>query len=292
MEDRNSTHCLFACDLHGRTRRYEKLFEAVRDETPGAVFLGGDLMPHGLMPASDGGHEHRDFLHDFLVPRFTRLMKELGRRYPRVFLILGNDDGRAWEGDFVDASSSGIWEYAHNKRIDFGSYRVYGYSYVSPTPFLLKDWEKYDVSRYVDPGCVSPEEGFRTVPIPDNEKKYSLIKEDLEGLAGGDILGNAVFLFHTPPHRTLLDRAALDGKMVDHVPLDVHVGSIAVRRFIEARQPLLTLHGHIHESSGITGFWRDKIGRTAMFSAAWHGPELALVSFDLEKLEEADRWLM
>jgi len=34
---------------------------------------------------------------------------------------------------------------------------------VPPTPFLLKDWEKYDVSAYVDPGCVSPEEGYHRV---------------------------------------------------------------------------------------------------------------------------------
>ena len=102
----------------------------------------------------------------------------------------------------------------------------------------------------------------------------------------------AVFLFHTPPHETALDRAALDGMMVDYVPLDVHVGSIAVRRFIEARQPLLTLHGHIHESARLTGSWRDKIGETHLFSAAHDGPELALVRFDLENPEDATRTLI
>ena len=71
--------------------------------------------------------------------------------------------------------------------------------------------------------------------------------------------------------------------MVDHVPLDVHVGSIAVRRFIEARQPRLTLHGHVHESARLTGSWRDRIGRTLMLGAAHDGPELALVRFDLER---------
>ena len=35
-------------------------------------------------------------------------------------------------------------------------------------------------------------------------------------------------------------------KMIDYAPLDVHVGSIAVRRFIESRAPYLTLHGHVH----------------------------------------------
>ena len=56
-------------------------------------------------------------------------------------------------------------------------------------------------------------------------------------------LSRAVFLFHTPPYNTGLDRAALDGKKVNYVDLDVHVGSIAVRRFIESKQPLLTCTG-------------------------------------------------
>ncbi len=102
----------------------------------------------------------------------------------------------------------------------------------------------------------------------------------------------AVLLFHTPPHETRLDRAALDGRAIDDVPLDVHVGSIAVRRFIEETQPLVTLHGHIHESARLTGGWRDRIGETHLFSAAHDGPELALVQFDLEKPADAERLLL
>ena len=101
-----------------------------------------------------------------------------------------------------------------------------------------------------------------------------------------------MFLFHAPPHDTVLDRAALDGKMIDHVPLDVHVGSIAIRRFVEQRQPLLTLHGHVHESARLMGAWRQQLGRTWIFGAAHDGPELALVRFDLEAPESAIRELL
>ena len=80
--------------------------------------------------------------------------------------------------------------------------------------------------------------------------------------------------------------------MIDGVPLDVHVGSIAMKRFIEENQPLVTLHGHIHESASLTGAWREKIGRTHMFQAAHDGPELALVRFDLEDLDSATRELI
>jgi Icc-related predicted phosphoesterase len=79
---------------------------------------------------------------------------------------------------------------------------------------------------------------------------------------------------------------------MEHAPLDPHVGSIALRRLIEARQPLVTLHGHIHESARLTGAWRDRIGRTICLSAAHDGPELALVRFDPGAPEHATRELV
>ncbi|MDP8207598.1 MAG: hypothetical protein P9L92_13105 [Candidatus Electryonea clarkiae] len=77
-----------------------------------------------------------------------------------------------------------------------------------------------------------------------------------------------------------------------HAPLDVNVGSIAIKRFIEEKQPLLSLHGHIHESARLTGSWQDQIGRTKLFSAAHDGEELALVRFDIGDLDSASRELL
>ena len=192
----------------------------------------------------------------------------------------------------LDGAVYGYWEYIHGRRVALGEYHVVGYNCVPPTPYLLKDWERYDVSRFVDVGCVSPEEGRYSVPVPDREKKYSTIKADLEDLTAGLDFTRTICLFHSPPHRTNLDRAALDGKMIDQVPLDVHVGSIAIRRFIENCQPLLTLHGHIHESAGLTGCWCDQIGRTIMLTAAHDGPELALVRFDPDNPSKAAREIL
>ena len=149
-----------------------------------------------------------------------------------------------------------------------------------PTPFQLKDWERFDVGRGVDPGCVSPEEGQRTVPIDPRVIRWSTIAGELDELTGTADLADAVFLFHAPPYRTHLDRAALDGRMVEHVPVDVHVGSVAIRRFLEARGPAVAMCGHIHEAARLTGHWRDQVGRTAVLGAAHDGPELALVRFD------------
>lgn len=283
--------CLFVSDLHGRLERYRKLARVIREARPAGVFLGGDLLPFPLSVLLQDGTPD-DFVHDFLAPLLRELRKEMAANYPPVFLILGNDDPRAEEPAFVDGESEGLWTYAHGRTLSLGAYRVYGYSFVPPTPFQLKDWERYDVSRFVDPGCVSPEEGRRTVAISPSEARYATIQKDLELLMGQDPMERAILLFHTPPYRTKLDRAALDGKKVDHAPLDVHVGSIAVQRFIERRQPLVTLHGHVHESAHLTGSWRDRIGRTHLFSAAHDGPELALVRFDPDRPQDASRVLV
>ncbi len=281
------TECLFVSDLHGRRDRCRKLFDAIARERPRAVFVGGDILPHFAGRGGEG-----DFLSGYFLAELARLREELGADYPRVFVILGNDDGRLAEKTLEDAGRAGLISYVHGRKEELDRWTVYGYSYVPPTPFRLKDWERYDVSRHVDPGCVPPDEGARTVKVPRDEIEFATIKDDLAALAGSDDLSNAVFLFHAPPHESGLDRAALDGMKIDHVPLDVHVGSIAIRRFIEERSPLVTLHGHVHESARLTGTWRARIGRTVALSAAHDGPELALVRFDLEDPDGASRELL
>jgi Icc-related predicted phosphoesterase len=283
------TRALFVSDLHGRLDRYDKLLAAMSEERPGAVFLGGDLLPFGAPLLPDGGD---DFLIDWLGPRLEVLRARLGPAYPRVLAIFGNDDPRAEESSLGELERRGLVEHAHGRRLLLGSQVVYGYACVPPTPFALKDWERYDVSRFVDPGAVSPEEGHRSTPVPDAETRWGTIASDLEALVGAEDVSRALFLFHAPPYRTALDRAALDGRAVDHAPLDVHVGSIAIRRFIETRQPLATLHGHVHESARLTGAWQERIGRTVCLSAAHDGPELALVRFDLEAPAAASRELL
>jgi len=72
----------------------------------------------------------------------------------------------------------------------------------------------------------------------------------------------AVFNLHVPPKGTALDQAPeLDSTLKPVVRggsvVMTSAGSQAVREVIERHQPLVALHGHIHESRGIT-----KIGRT------------------------------
>ena len=277
----------FVSDLHGRTARYRTLFDLVRKEKPRGVFFGGDLLPHGMDLSWRTSPQQEDFLEDFVIPELRQLKKDLGEEYPRMFFILGNDDPRIHEETLFAAEKENLLEYIHSRKVEYGPFRVYGYSCIPPSPFQLKDWERYDVSRFVDPGCVSPEEGRRSAG-PDNQViRHTTIALELEELTGDDDLTGAICLFHCPPYGGHLDRAALDGKSVDHVPLDVHIGSIAIQRFIAERQPLTTLHGHVHESRSLTGHWRETKGRTHSISAATEGARLALVRFDPHHPEDA-----
>jgi len=65
-----------------------------------------------------------------------------------------------------------------------------------------------------------------------------------KGLAGSD--GSVLAIIHNAPHGTCLDR----------LPNGAHVGSTAVRTFLETAQPAVCVCGHIHESRG-----EERLGR-------------------------------
>jgi Icc-related predicted phosphoesterase len=282
----------FVSDLHGRETRYRALFSELELNVPQGVFFGGDLLPSAALYFGKTSGSASSFVEDFLAPELMKLKGILKDSFPRIFVIMGNDDARQEEPVFLRYDQEGLWTYMHQRQTTYLDYQVFGYSCVPPTPFALKDWERYDVSHFVDPGALAPEEGKLTAAIGEKEIREHTIREDLEALSAGAASEKSIFLFHAPPYQTHLDRAALNGRFVEHVPLDVHVGSIAIQRFIRERQPRLTLHGHVHESARLTGSWHEKIGRTYAFSAAHDGPELALVCFDPAEPEKAIRRLL
>lgn len=280
-------NCYFASDLHGNKVLYDKLYNIIVSDKPGAVFLGGDLTP-----AFISGNSQESFLDGYFRDILKKIKTSNSKYGTEIFIILGNDDLATDEEIMNNLDEEGLCKYIHGKKVSFHEHNIYGYSFVPPTPFMLKDWEKYDVSRFVDPGCISPEEGYRTLFKEPNEIKYSTIQQDLIELKGVDDLDNSIFLFHSPPYKTNLDRVLNDGKHHENAPLDLFAGSIAIRRFIEENQPKITMHGHIHESSRLTGSWKDKIGETICFGAAHEGEQLCLIKFNTTNLPEAQRILL
>nr|WP_263326436.1 metallophosphoesterase [Neobacillus sp. Marseille-Q6967] len=80
-------------------------------------------------------------------------------------------------------------------------------------------------------------------------------------------MNKCIFNIHIPPHNTDLDQGTLydeelkpvlDGDSLATAP----IGSKAVRNAVEKYQPLLSLHGHVHESRGVTA-----LGRTICINA-------------------------
>ncbi|MEM3571666.1 MAG: hypothetical protein QW589_07055, partial [Candidatus Bathyarchaeia archaeon] len=123
----------------------------------------------------------------------------------------------------------------------------------------------------------------RDIPEEELEKKIEEMVTKIENMS------TAIFCFHVPPYGTKLDQAPkLDEKLQiviegGHVVM-TSAGSVAVRKAIEKYQPLLGLHGHIHESRAF-----DKIGRTMCFNPGseygegiFHG---ALINLDKDKVK-------
>ena len=117
----------FTSDLHGRPGRYRALWDRTADERPAAIFLGGDLLPHGMDRAWDAAGSGADFVPGFLAPGFRDLRRRLADSYPRVFLILGNDDPFVAEEDLAAGQAEGLWDYVHGRRATWAGYDVYGY---------------------------------------------------------------------------------------------------------------------------------------------------------------------
>jgi len=272
-------------DIHGNDVKYRKLCTYIKQNLPDAVFIAGDVLPNYYIT------EPLEFIEDTLKPLLSELKAEINEQYPDIYLITGNDDAAVSCEHLRYLELKGLIHFSNKIVINQEEYTVLGYPYVPPTPFLLKDWEKYDISRYLPRDTVSPEDGIRTVEVPANIKKYTTIKDDLEELSEdvGDF-SKTICLFHSPPVETNLDKIYGNGINGDKEILSV--GSYAIRKFIEKRQPLLTIHGHIHESTDISGYWQDRLGRTICFNAATAGSELAIIEFDTDSPENAVRVLI
>ena len=96
----------------------------------------------------------------------------------------------------------------------------------------------------------------------------------------------SIFNFHCPPYDSTLDSAPqldekLQPKLSPSGPVMAPVGSKSVRASIEKYQPLLGLHGHIHESKGYL-----TIGRTICVNPGSEYTEGVLRGFLAELTED------
>jgi uncharacterized protein len=141
----------------------------------------------------------------------------------------GNDD--IWEIDDIIEQSPCV-SFGEAKVIDIGGFYLVSMGWTNPTP-----WNT-----------------FREAPEDVLTTKIDAVVTQIPDMS------RAVFNFHAPPYGTGLDEApALDENMrpIHGGAVMKPVGSTAVRAAILKYQPVLSVHGHIHESKGV-----KKLGQT------------------------------
>ncbi len=267
---------IVSSDLHGDVAAYRALLELAAERGGGAVVVSGDLLPHTAHVASAIATQ-RAFIHEQLAP----LLRSFRSANPStmIYLLAGNDDWAAAVADLAAIERDGLAIALHRRVVRLGDPTddrwLAGLAYVPVTPFSIKDYERRDelampphsfAMAYVsDGGAARPVSADELAARPS-------IADELADLARQSDPRRTVYVCHTPPHGTALDT----------MPRGRHVGSRALRAFIERHAPPLTLHGHIHESPALSGRFAERIGPTWSVNGGSDGIRLHAVVIDLD----------
>ena len=303
----------FAADTHGNTVVWRKWISAVKVYKANVLILAGDLTGKAIVPVFDKGdrwecevigqrrvaksEEELQKMLDFIEslsyyyivatpeeiqeiaqdPKkqeelFRQVMTERMRKWLELLtskidtrevvsiVMPGNDDEFYIDDVIREFEDRGII-YPLDKvvELDYG-YKIVSHEYVNPTP-----WN-------------TPREA------PENKLEKQL-REKIKMVEGEDF-SRVIFNFHCPPWNTKLDLAPKLDKNLKPVyvggkPVLVHVGSKAVRKVEEEYQPLLGLHGHIHES-----YASDRVGNTVVLNPGSEYSEGILRGFVVELTED------
>lgn len=241
---------LFVTDLHGSEWKYDRLFNAAQELGADVVINGGDMLPKQGALFAQG-----EFITDYLATHFAQF--EAAKIY--YLCYLANDDLRIFDELFEKscAGYSFVVNMAQRKHV-IGHYEFVGMNWVTDYPFRLKDRCRMDTSDYVfqqqlGTGLLSSEDGFKDIrDWPSYARSLPTIADELNQLPNPTNIENAIYAIHMPPYGLGLDECG-HGRCV---------GSKAVYDFLEKHQPMLSLHGHIHESPEVSGKWQAEIGRT------------------------------
>ncbi|MFX1575212.1 MAG: metallophosphoesterase [Promethearchaeota archaeon] len=243
---------LYVTDIHGVEWKYEEIFQIATSLKPDIVINGGDML------IFKGNLLHQDkFITGFLDDYFSRLESE-----EILYLgLLGNDDLSIFDDLFQKTCDkySYVVNIAQTRfQIEGSKYEFIGMNWVSDLPFGLKDRARKDTEDFVLPKQI----GKQYLSTPNGFKKVEdwfsyiedlpTIEDELKNLVKPSDMSNTIYIFHNPPANVDLDVTYAGQK----------VGSKAECTFLKENQPKLSLHGHIHESPGVSGKWYSQIGNT------------------------------
>ncbi|WDP89304.1 MAG: metallophosphoesterase [Desulfobacter sp.] len=293
---------LYTTDLHGRDLYYNLIFKKAQCHEADLVINGGDLLPK-VEPVFKRQQKYIKYLARTYFPRWEKA----GIHY---ILCPGNDDARVFDDLLAEACSE--FEYVHFLRpegdmVSIGDLDFIGFNLVCDYPFGIKDRCRMDKEGFEFPPqrgtpsyTVAKGNGYgwqeiddwfshaRTLPTLEDELE-ALVKPDVrrpdEGLVSSSPLDlkasmkKAVYIMHMPPAGLGLDVCSSGDRPA----------AWSVREFLEREQPLLSLHGHIHESYIMTSIWKAKIGDTWAVQPGQGGPHPVYCVIDTDDLESMRR---
>jgi len=277
----------FATDIHGSEICWKKLIAAADFYDASVLILGGDMTGKALIPiiAESNGTNVLDFQdnHHVLksaadVERMQKLLKNKGYYPTRIEREEFNE--LAQDQKTLSEWSNGTFMKLMEERVkawmDYADEKLKGSNvqcYVCPGNDDMFDIDKVisaSASVRIAEGQIVDLEGhelissgwstptpwktFRECSEEELAKKISAMTDQLKNPQ------QSIFNLHDPPNASGLDEApelTPDLALKGAGKVTRAVGSVAVREAIQKVQPLVGLHGHIHESKGIA-----KIGRT------------------------------
>lgn len=216
-----------------------KDIEAIKEQIANAGQYAVDLTPDQYAQFEANPGQLDALFRDMLCARVAEWVAMADERLKgqnvRCFISAGNDD--IFDVDAVLAKSQTI-EVHDGRIVDLAEgFQMFGLSYANMTPWKC-------------PRDITEEElGAKIEPLAKQIKS----------------MDRALFDLHVPPYDTGIDAApelTADMRIVldpAGTPKMIPVGSTAVREALLKYQPLLGMHGHIHESAGIR-----KLGRTTI----------------------------
>jgi uncharacterized protein len=275
---RTPLRLLFATDLHGSEIVFRKFLNAVSVYEADVAILGGDLTGKQIVPvvATNG-----DAVAEILG---TKVVAESGDERSRLFERIRNlgqypvlvdregyeilrTDAQAVEERFLHACSRQVSDWMERAATRLEPLGVPLFVTGGNDDYLsieeILEQAEYIVNaegRIVDlaPGLEMISTGYgNETPwhCPRDESEDELgqrIEQMASRLASSE---TAVFNLHVPPYGTGLDTCPrLDTSVEPPRPIagdETVAGSRAVLDAIERYRPVLSLHGHIHESPGI-----------------------------------------
>lgn len=284
------TRVFFVSDIHGSEKCFRKFLSAGVFYKADVMILAGDLTGKMIVPIvekPDGTFSTQFIGRQMMAKSEQELMeientiRNLGfypfRTNPEELAILENNKNKL-DSLFTKIMVENIerWIRIAEEKLKSTSVRCY----ISPG-----NDDRWEIDKALNSSdiIINPED--RVVEIDSHHEMITMgttnrtpwdspreldeqdLREKLEALISKlEHKENAIFNFHCPPYGSGIDSAPKLDKTLKPITIAgqavmAPAGSTAVRDVILEHQPLVGLHGHIHESRGVA-----KLGRTKCFN--------------------------